>query len=116
MTQPTTQQTMRRLRLDRALIHDLVTVLSAHPAGVRRWTLMRSMRALAEKANREVTPKFEDDVERAFRRLCEGDSVYTALPEKPPALFFRPKDSVGEVWAVHSDKAQAFVEGRLLAA
>jgi hypothetical protein len=92
----------RRYRLNQALVDDLVTVLSAHPAGCRRWTLMRAMRALSEKANREVSPKFEDDVERAFRHHCEGDSVRTTMTETLPVLFFRPRDSVGEVWALHT--------------
>jgi hypothetical protein len=102
--------------MDQALVHDLISVLSQHPTGLRRWTLMRSMRALSEKAHREVTPKFEDDVERAFRHHCEGDSVHAALRDKPAALFYRPKESVGEVWAVRPEAAQAFAEGRVLAA
>jgi hypothetical protein len=106
----------RRLRADRALILDLISVLSQQPTGLRRWSVMRAMKTLSEKANREVSPKFEDDVERAFRRHCEGDSVHTGMADKPQVLFFRPKESVGEVWAVHRDKAEAWMKGGNLAA
>jgi hypothetical protein len=106
----------RRYRLDQALLEDLVTVLLANPGGLRRWTLMRAMRRLSEKANREITPKFEDDVERTFRHHCDGDSVRTALTEALPVLFYRPKESVGEVWSVYPDKARDFTGGRTMAA
>lgn len=116
MTDTSSHAAVRRYRLDAVLLRDLVTVLSAHRGGLRRWTLMRAMRTLSEKANREVTPKFEDDVERAFRHYCEGDAVHAGLSEKPQPLFYRPKESVGEVWALRPEAAEAIASGRLLAA
>jgi hypothetical protein len=99
-----------RMRADQTLLLDLIAILMANKAGLRRWSVMRAMRQRAEKANREVTPKFEDDVERAFRKLCEGDAVRgTASPET--ALFFRPKEKAGEVWAIHADRAEAWLNG-----
>ena len=99
-----------RMRADQTLLLDLIAVLMANKAGLRRWSVMRAMRQRAEKANREVTPKFEDDVERAFRKLCEGDAVRgNASPET--ALFFRPKEKAGEVWAIYPDRADAWLNG-----
>ena len=106
----------RARRSDTILLHDLVSVLMQHPNGLRRWSIMRAMRTLSERANREVTPKFEDDVERAFRRHCSGDAVRANLGNKTEELFHRPKEAVGEVWAVHAEKAQAFLDGQILAA
>jgi len=97
----------KRYRLNQALVDDLVAVLSAHPAGLRRWTLMRAMRAMSEHGGRDISPKFEDDVERAFRHHCEGDAVHLGQAEELEALFFRPKGSVGEVWAMLPPKAEA---------
>jgi hypothetical protein len=99
-----------RMRADQTLLLDLIAVLTANKAGLRRWSVMRAMRQRAEKANREVTPKFEDDVERAFRKFCEGDAVRgNASPET--ALFFRPKEKAGEVWAIYPERAQAWLNG-----
>lgn len=110
------EQVPARLRGEPSVLRDLIGVLQAHPKGLRRWSVMRAMRLKAEKANREVTPKFEDDVERAFRRHCAGDSVRAGMSNAPVELFVRPKDTAGEVWAVSPENAQAFLDGKLMAA
>lgn len=91
-------------------IADLIAVLEPHPRGLRRWSVMRAMRVRAEKAGRDVSPKFEDDVERVFRRFCEGDSVRVNMTDATEELFFRPKQTAGEVWAVHPVRAMAWLE------
>jgi hypothetical protein len=96
--------------VDPACLADLIAVLESHPRGLRRWSVMRAMRARAEKAHREVTPKFEDDVERVFRRHCEGDAVRAGSTNTAEELFFRPKETAGEVWAVHLARAKAWLE------
>jgi hypothetical protein len=101
----------QRRRADQAYIADLIAVLRANPAGLRRWSVMRAMRVRAEKANREITPKFEDDVERVFRRYCAGDSVRAGMSETLVELFHRPKEKAGEVWAVIPDAAQTWLNG-----
>lgn len=100
-----------RMRADQTLLLDLIAVLTANKAGLRRWSVMRAMRQRAEKANREVTPKFEDDVERAFRKFCEGDAVRNGDADPATALFFRPKEKAGEVWAIYPEKAEAWLNG-----
>ena len=95
--------------VDPACLADLIAVLNANPRGLRRWSVMRAMRQRAEKAHREVTPKFEDDVERVFRRHCEGDAVRAGSTDTSEELFFRPKETAGEVWAVHSERAEAWL-------
>jgi hypothetical protein len=97
-----------RKPVDQSCLADLVAVLKASPAGLRRWSVMRAMRARAEKANREVSPKFEDDVERVFRRHCAGDSVRATAGE-PLELFHRPKEKAGEVWALIPEAAKEWM-------
>jgi hypothetical protein len=98
-------------RTDNPLLADLIAVLLANPAGLRRWSVMRAMRTRAEKANREVSPKFEDDVERVFRRHCTGDSVRASAGGDLVELFHRPKEKAGEVWAAIPQAAKAWLDG-----
>lgn len=104
------ETTPQRKRVDQSCLQDLIAVLLASPAGLRRWSVMRAMRVRAEKAHREVSPKFEDDVERVFRRFCEGDSSRAGMNEPASEIFHRPKEKTGEVWAVYPEKAQAWLE------
>jgi len=91
--------------VSQSLLRDLIDELTLHPKGLRRWSVMRAMRTRRARAGHEITPKFEDDVERAFRRHCAGDSARGSAP----ALFNRPKDRTGEVWALDSQSASTFL-------
>ena len=100
-----------RSRTSDSHLSDLVEVLREHPEGLRRWSVMRAMRSRRERAGREVSQKFEDEVERAFRGRCVIETPQdtpSAVPDRG-ALFYRPKERAGEVWAVFPERADEWL-------
>lgn len=81
---------------------ELAKVLAAHPGGLRRWSVMRAIRSGREKSGREIPQKLEDEVERQFRRHCADVKGSAVLPEE--ALFYRPREKAGEVWAAYPER------------
>jgi hypothetical protein len=94
------------------MVSELARLLMANPAGLRRWTVMRAMRKAWANAARDVSQKFEDEVERNFRCFSEDDERAKSQGLQPEdALFYRPRDKAGEVWAAHADRAHAWLAG-----
>ena len=100
----------RAWRSNPAIVSELAQLLLANPAGLRRWTVMRAMRKAWENAARDVGQKFEDEVERNFRCFSEIDERAKSPGLQPEtALFYRPRDKAGEVWAAYADRVHAWL-------
>jgi hypothetical protein len=100
---------------DPSYVTELIDALLQHPGGLRRWSVMRSIRRARENAQRDIPLKFEDEIERAFRKFCaESDTAKVPSPVTTDALFFRPKDKAGEVWAVIPERAKAWLAGEIV--
>jgi len=101
-----------RSRSDIPYLVDLIRVLHTQPAGLRRWSVMRAIRKNRETSNRPIPQKFEDEVERAFRKFCaDADPARNGGRPQETALFFKPKEKAGEVWAILADNAEAWLKG-----
>jgi hypothetical protein len=83
------------------IVEELVAALAPHPKGLRRWSVMRAIRKNREAQARDIPLKLEADVERAFRRFCRDDNMRAS----GTALFCRPAEKAGEVWALNADHA-----------
>ena len=83
------------------IVEELVAALAPHPGGLRRWSVMRAIRKSREAVSREIPLKLEADVERAFRQFCRNDGARAS----GTALFCRPAEKAGEVWALDTSCA-----------
>ena len=103
--------TDRRNSTDHLYLLDLVKVLRPHPAGLRRWSVMRRIRACREAAGLPIAQRMEDEVERAFRNHC-ADSEKSRRHDTAPhtALFHWPQGKLAGVWGVHTDRADAWLK------
>jgi hypothetical protein len=80
-------------------VGELVAALAPHPKGLRRWSVMRAIRKKREPQAREIPLKLEADFERTFRQFCRDDDMRAS----GTALFWRPAEKAGEVWALDAD-------------
>ena len=85
------------------IVEELVAALEPHPGGLRRWSVMRAIRKSREAVSREIPLKLEADVERTFRQFCRNDGARAS----GTALFCRPAEKAGEVWALDTCLAGA---------
>ena len=95
----------RKLRPDPVILDELLAVLAAHPPGLRRWSVMRAIRKDRERTGRDIPQNFEAEVERTFRRFCADADKKHGGGASRDALFFRPSEKAGEVWAILPDRA-----------
>ena len=84
------------------IVEELVAALATHPGGLRRWSVMRAIRKSREAVARDIPLKLESDIERTFRQFCRGDGMQAS----GTALFYRPAEKAGEVWALDPAHAQ----------
>ena len=89
------------------VLNELIAVLALHPNGLRRWSVMRAIRDVRNKAGRSMSLKFEIEVEREFRAACSNCPEGSGDPNAP---FFRPEGKAGEVWALHPRHVPANTE------
>jgi hypothetical protein len=102
-----------RLREEAAYAMDLISVLQSHLGGRRRWAVMQAIRKLRTDAGIPVPENFENAVESAFQQHCSGSGVFNKSKDAAkPALFHWPLGKAGGIWAVHLDKAEAWIAER----
>ncbi len=104
--------TFRREReTNQPILRELIAALTPHPRGLRRWSVMRAIRVERNRASRDIPLKFESDVESVFRKYS-GDAMdaHARVCTAEDALFCRPHNTAGEVWALRAGKAAAYLD------
>jgi hypothetical protein len=104
----------RKLRSDHVILAELSAVLVRHPGGLRRWSVMRAIRKERERTGQDIPQNFEAEVERTFRRFCADVDAKTGGGAAKDALFFRPSEKAGEVWAILRDRASSWRNDELV--
>lgn len=107
---PETEFTAAISHSDQPILCELIKVLAPHPRGLRRWSVMRAIRKTRESTARDIPQKFEDEVERTFRRYCaDAVDANTSTCAAKDAFCYRPKGKAGEVWGIFPDRAKAWL-------
>lgn len=93
---------------DAAILNELIAVLRQHPRGLRRWSVMRAIRNNRSRLSQNIPQKFEEQVERTFRRFCaDTTEAESRICPADAAPFYRPRETAGEVWALYQDRLAA---------
>jgi hypothetical protein len=90
------------------ILSELIAVLKPHPRGLRRWSVMRAIRANRNRVSRDIPLKFESDVESVFRKFsADAIDAHARVCPVENAPFCRPQNTAGEVWALRAGKAES---------
>ena len=98
-----TWREQRSMSAEQQVTFELVAALAPYASGLRRSSVMRTIRADRIRAGRAISLKFETEIERVFYAACR--------PTDASALFYRPEGRAGEVWAVRADQAGSWLAG-----
>src|ERR1700712_4935221 len=60
------------------ILGELIAVLRPHAEGLRKWSVMRALRAGRHRSSQDVPQKFEEQIERTFRQFCADPSEANA--------------------------------------
>jgi hypothetical protein len=92
------------------ILRELIAALKPHPRGLRRWSVMRAIRADRNRISRDIPLKFESDVESVFRKFsADAMDAHARVCAVENAPFCRPHNTAGEVWALRPGKAEAWL-------
>jgi hypothetical protein len=93
-------------------VADLVRILAPHKFGLLRRRVMDEMLRLRGPAELNHPKKFNQAVQSAFQRHSSQSPTFRLTPEND--LFHWPKGKGGRnvVWAVHKERASAWLKNR----
>lgn len=112
------QEAMKALRQqkhrrDNPYVADLIRVLTPCPNGVSRRTVIASLEMLRRDKLLPIPKKFEEAVQSAFNQHTSQSYVFKKR-NAPVAddLFYSPHGKGTGIWAVHIDRAAAWLKAR----
>ncbi len=104
----------KKLRLENPYVKDLIEVLQPRSNGLSRQLVLHTLERRRKTAGLSIPKKFEETVQSAYNQHCVDSSVFKKCgkPESE-GLFYSPQGKGSGVWAVHRDKAAAWLRAHI---
>ncbi len=104
----------KELRLEHPYVKDLIEVLKAYPRGLARQMVLHTLEKQRQRAGLPIPAKFEEAVQSSYNQHSV-DSMVFKKRNAPPSdgLFYSPHGKGSGIWAVHLDRAAAWLKGKL---
>lgn len=93
---------------------DLMEVLKPHPHGFARRSVLHTLEKNRQRDGLPIPPKFEEAVQSVYNRHCVDSMVFTKRKAHlSEGLFYSPGGKGSGTWAVHPERAAAWLKMKL---
>lgn len=105
-------ETLKKRRHENPWARDLIRVLWRYPRGGRRLVIIEEVWHLRQATNLPVPRKFEHTVQSIFNHHSSQSTVWNGKQEDD--IFYSREGKGSGIWAVHRDRAEAWLRRRAL--
>jgi hypothetical protein len=109
------QDTKRKLRKARPWVFDLIRVLWGHRSsqGMRTEVLVRELWHLREPSGLNMPKRFPETIQSCLNQHTSQSNVWAKNGAKPDDdLFWSPQGKGSGTWAIHRERAVAWLKSR----
>ncbi len=109
------KEAAKELRRQHPYLMDLIEVLQPYPRGLSRQIVLHTLEKRRQRDGLPIPPKFEQAVQSVYNRHCVDSLVF--IKRKTPlseGLFHSPGGKGSGTWAVHSERAAAWLRTKLV--
>ena len=107
----------KELRLEHPYVKDLIEVLKPYPRGLSRQMVLHTLEKNRLRAGLPIPEAFVQSVQSSYNQHCVDSLVFKKRnAPMSEALFYSPHGKGSGTWAVHIDRAAAWLRSRLASA